>query len=305
MKKETVKSVINVAALILVPLYNERHRIKDHEEVKKATALSLRAVDTTKEVGIKTKDKVVHTSHNVAKAAHTVKSATVGTAQFVSQKAHDTKKKNHYNQQMNLHKKNEKLAQKNEQKLQKEVKKLDDNLSKHIEDRRNEEDKNLNARQKELIKEMKQYKNYEAKVTEDNVRPNHVKKVSRKDKKAINQLARKLETTMNTRHAEEDKLIKAQQNAMIKEMKRYKNYKFKMPKQKRSLFNFNKTATNSAEHTISDNTQSQSLVSTTKIPATQQEVKTQKTAVKAEENYDNAQLFEKHRQMMAQKIAKR
>lgn len=312
MKKETIKSVVNVAALILVPLYNERHRIKDHEEVQKATALSLKAMDTTKEVGVKTKDKVVHTSHNVAKAAHTVKSATVGTAQFVSQKAQDSKKKYQYNQQMNLYKKNEKLAQKNEKKLQKEINKLDKNLSKHIEDRRNEEDKNINARQKELKIEMKQYKNYEAKLPEENINfaPVQVKKVNRKDQKAINQLAKKLEATMNTRHAEEDKIIKAQQSAMIKEMKKYKNYKFKTPKQKRSLFNFSKTVSNSNEEANASNniqTLSQPSANTQNVSAsaTPQKEKTQKTAVKAEENYDNAQLFEKHRQLMAQQIDNR
>ncbi|MFC6292134.1 hypothetical protein BHU61_01065 [Macrococcus epidermidis] len=310
MKKETIKSVINVAALILVPLYNERHRIKDHEEVQKATALSLKVMDTTKEVGVKTKDKVVHTSHNVAKAAHTVKSATAGTAQFVSQKAQDSKKKHQYNQQMNLYKTNEKLAQKNEKKLQKEMNKLDKNLSKHIEDRRNEEDKNINARQKELKKEMKQYKNYEAKLPEENINfsPVQVKKVNHKDQKAINHLAKKLEATMNTRHAEEDKIIKAQQSAMIKEMKKYKNHKFNTPKQKRSLFNFNQNVSNSREETNASNkiqSLSQPFVKNTNVSATPQQEKTQKTAVKAEENYDNAQLFEKHRQLMAQQIDNR
>lgn len=226
MKKETIKSIVNVAALILVPLYNERHRIKDHEEVQKATALSLKAMDTTKEVGAKTKEKVVHTSHNVAKAAHTVKSVSVGTAQFVSQKAQDTKKKHHYNQQMNLYKKNEKVAQKNEKKLQKEINKLDKNLSKHIEDRRNEENKNINARQKELKKEMKQYKNYEVKLPEEINASNNIQSLSQPFVKNTNVSA----------------------------------------------------------------------------SATSQKEKTQKTAAKAEENYDNAQLFEKHRQLMAQQI---
>ncbi|MGV2875712.1 hypothetical protein ROU88_07445 [Macrococcus capreoli] len=163
MKKETIKSAINVAAVILVPLINERHRIKEHPEVQRATDLSVKAYDQTKHVALKTKDKAVHTTQSAISTAHTIKQTTVGTAQFVSQSVKSTQKKRNYEQQMKRHIKQDKRAQKQAKYLQKEIDQLNTLLTKQIEQRESEEVTARQAQQKAMIKEMKRYKNYKFK----------------------------------------------------------------------------------------------------------------------------------------------
>lgn len=313
MKKDTVKSAINLAAVILVPLISERDRIKDHEEVQKAKDLSLKAFDTTKRVTIKTKDNAINTSQKVVSTANAVKNTTMNTAQFVSQKAQVTKKKHNYNQQMKQHIKQEKFEQKQEKNLQKEISKLDSNLSKNMESRTQAENKSLQARQKAMIKEMKQYKNYEAKASKNteaiHFAPAKPKKIHRRDQKAINQLAKKLTATMEARHAEENKLMQSQQKAMQKEMKQYKNYKFKAPKQKRSLFGFKKkqadVSTESIDTQLTDTTTAPIASVASVTPTLQPTEKAKSSTLKVEDTYDNAKIFEQHRKMMAEHIEKR
>jgi len=48
MDKRKIQTAINVAAVILVPLINERKRIKDHEDVQKFSAVSKEAFNKTK-----------------------------------------------------------------------------------------------------------------------------------------------------------------------------------------------------------------------------------------------------------------
>lgn len=164
MEKEKVRTAINVAALVLVPLINERHRIKDHKEVQKATDFSVKTYHHTKDVALRTKDNAVHTTQKVAAAANTVKNTTVNVAQFVSDKAEQTKKEHRYNQQMTQHIKKEKEAKKQQKAVQKDITKLDNNLSKNIENRHHEEEKQREKQQKAMVKEMKDYKDYKAKT---------------------------------------------------------------------------------------------------------------------------------------------
>ncbi|WP_414051049.1 hypothetical protein [Macrococcus animalis] len=313
MKKETVKSAINLAAVILVPLISERDRIKDHEEVQKAKDLSLKAFDTTKRVTNKTKKSAVNTTQKIVTSANSIKNATVNTAQFVGQKAENTKKTHNYNQQMKQHLKQEKSEQKQEKNLKKEITKLNNNLASNIESRHSAENKELSSRQKAMIKEMKQYKNYVAKAPlkeTNHFTPEKPKKIHRRDKKAINQLSKNLSKTIDARHNEEEQLIQKQQKAMIKEMEQYKNYKFKSPKQKRSLFGFNKnkkTNDDTRTNMLKENSNIvTSTVSLSSIPSTLQPTeKAKSNALKVEEQFDNAQLFEQHRKLMAEHIVKR
>lgn len=304
MKKETVKSAINVAAVLLVPLINERHRIKQHPEVQKMSDYSSKAFDNTKHVAIKTKDKTVHATHKVTSAVSTVKNTTVDTAQFVNRKAHETKKKHDYNQQMKQHHKQEKLEQKEEKQLQKEMNKLDHQLSKNIERRIKEEDKAVNEREKALKQEMKQYKNYavDQSAKEQKFAPAQPKKLTRKDQKAIHQLAKKLEQSIEARHAAEEKANNANRKAMIKEMKQYKNYKIKTPGQKRSIFGLKRDKLNVQNDRVHQAFTPNDTISA-KVSAPTQ--KANSKTVEVEENYDNAKTFELHRQLMAEHIAKR
>ncbi|MCE4955909.1 hypothetical protein [Macrococcoides caseolyticum] len=293
MKKETVKSAINIAALILVPLINERHRIKDHDEVKKATDFSLKAFDYTKQKAAQTKDIAVRTTDHVVNTAHFVKDSTIGSTQFINQKAVDSKKKYRYNKQMKQHIKQEKLEEKEAHKTQKQIEKMDKQLSKNIASREQIEAKEAQSRKRSMKKEMKYYDKHQ----EINNHSSNNIKFNRKDKKAINQLNQRLENAIKERHAYEYKSRDAVQKSMIKEMKRYKNYKIKTPKQ-RSFFGRKQKV-----DTVP--TMTNSVYTNTEFNQKKDIQKSKVHATHVEDNYDNAQRFEQHRKMMANHIAKR
>lgn len=299
MKKDTVRTAINVAAVILVPLISERNRIKDHEEVKKAKAFSLKAYDKTSQITKAAKDKTIHATEKAVHSANTVKNSTVNTAQFINDKVQTKKKQHDYNQQMNAHIKQERKEKKAVKDLEKSVTTLDNNLSKNIEKRRNEERKLLKSRQKSMISEMKEFKDYEAKAQKDIVfNPQQPKKLNRRDQKAIQKLQRNLDQTIAARHKIEDKRIEENQQRLIKEMKKYRNYKIKTPKQKSSFFGFNKKQSQLAQN----NNINHSIVHSPSAPETQ---KANSTALKDEIHYNNAPTFEQHRKQMAEHIARR
>lgn len=299
MKKDTVRTAINVAAVILVPLISERDRIKDHEEIKKAKALSLKAYDKTLQISKAAKDKTIYATEKAVHSANAVKNSTVNTAQFVNEKVQTKKKQHNYNQQMKAHIKQERKEKKVEKHIEKSVTTLDNNLSKNIEKRRNEERKLLKSRQKSMISEMKQFKDYEAKAQKDVAfDPQQPKKLNRRDHKAIQKLQRNLDQTIAARHKIEEKRIEENQQRMIKEMKKYSKYKIKTPKQKSSFFGLN----NKQSQTTQNNNLNHSGIYSPSTPETK---KANSTALKDENHYNNAPTFEQHRKQMAEHIARR
>lgn len=211
MDKNKIKSTINVAAVILVPLINERHKLKNQKEVQQLTNLTVKAYDVTK-------DKSFVAAKKAKQASTTVKSGVVTASSFIAGKYKEEKKNRNYKKQMQPFIKEAKSEKKLKKQEQKDIKKMQDALNKSIEERAESEQKLRNENEKKRIKEMKQYK----------------------------------------------------------------NYKVKSPKQKKSVFSFMKPQTTINADIIYHNAQ-----------------------IHNDEDFSNAQLFEQHRKQMAEKIAKR
>lgn len=154
MDKTKVKSAINVAALILVPLINERKRIKDHEEVQRAKAFSLKTYDHSKELAYKTKVKTIEAKDKTVETAQHIKAAASSTKNFVTNSNQKIQKRVKYNQQMNQHKQLEKAEEKRAKKAQKLIETLNKNFEAAQAERQKIEQKKIKDRQDRLIKEM-------------------------------------------------------------------------------------------------------------------------------------------------------
>lgn len=156
MDKNKIKSAVNVAAVILVPLINERHKIKNQREVQQLTDLTVKAYDVTKD---KSKIAAKKASH----ASSTVKSGVVTTSSFIVGKYKEEKKARNYKKQMQPFIKEAKMEKKLKKQEQKNIKKMQDALNKSTEERAEYEEKLRNENEKRRIKEMKQYENYKIK----------------------------------------------------------------------------------------------------------------------------------------------
>lgn len=271
MDKNKIKSAVNIAAVILVPLINERHKLKDQKEVQQLTGLSVKAYDVTK-------DKTVTTARKAKSASTTIKKGVVTTSSFIAGKYKDEKKALHYKKQMKPFVQQAKEEKKQEKAEQKQISKLNQTLSKSIESRRRDEEKNEKTREKRLIKEMKLAEKGKFSTTQPASR-----KYDKKVKKEINQLDKKLNKSIDERNKAELKQKEENEKLRIKELKKYKNYKVKTPKQRRSLFGFKKRQLTQAH---SPNNYHNAHIHN-------------------DEDFSNAQLFEQHRKQMAEKIARR
>lgn len=149
---EKIRTAVNVAAVILVPLINERQKLKEHPDYIKAKNNAVNTLHTTKDVAVKTKDKTVSASQKAVHTAVDVKDKTVAVAQFVAEKKAVMDKKHE-----------EKKIVKAEKRQEKETEKLNQLLTSEIEKRRKEEDKQLKVRQKDMISAIKQHGTVEKK----------------------------------------------------------------------------------------------------------------------------------------------
>ncbi len=271
MNKNKVKSAVNVAAVILVPLINERHKLKDQREVQQLTGLSVKAYDVTK-------DKTVTAARKAKGATTTIKRGAVKTSSFIADKYKDEKKALHYKKKMKPFVQQAKEEKKQKKVEQKQINTLDQTLSQSIESRRRDEEKHKKAREKRLIKEMKlaEKGNFHAAQTVTS-------KQDKKVKKEINQLDKKLNKSIEERHKAELQLKEENEKLRIKALKKYKNYKVKTPKQNRSLFGLKK-------HQLTEPHKPNNY---------------HNAQMHNDEDFSNAQLFERHRKQMAEKIGRR
>ena len=146
---DKIKTAINVGAVVLVPLINERQKIKETKEFKKAKNVSVNALYTTKDVTVDTSKKIAH-------AAVKTKDGAVATGQFAKQTALTLKEKNE-----------ERSEKKQEKKKEKEVEKLSKTLEKNINVRQKEEEKLAKKQEKELKKQLKEAQNLEKEINKN------------------------------------------------------------------------------------------------------------------------------------------
>lgn len=271
MNKNKVKTAVNVAAVILVPLINERHKLKDQKEVQQLTGLSVKAYDVTK-------DKTVTAAKKAKGASSTIKRGVVKTSSFITDKYKDERKALHYKKKMKPFVQQAKEEKKQKIAEQDQINTLDQALSQSIESRRRDEEKLEKAREKRLIKAMKHAEKGKFSGTQM-----VTSKQDKKVKKEINQLDKKLNKSIEERHKAELQLKEENEKRRIKVLKKYKNYKVKAPKQNRSLFGFKK-------HELTDSHKPNNY---------------QNAQIHNDEDFSNAQLFEQHRKQMAEKIGRR
>ncbi|MGV3243373.1 hypothetical protein [Staphylococcus sp. 11261D007BR] len=156
---KTIKTLVNVIPIFLVPLVLERKKFKKHPDVQKATQAT---VDTSKTVAHKTGD----ISRNVKDAVVT-RSGKMKDKMVMKKRRRDynkaMKKEAAYQEQMrpeNVRARGNKIQKEN----RKEVSKLNKKLNKSIEKRHKTEDKIAKSRQKRLQKNMQKMQSYEAKL---------------------------------------------------------------------------------------------------------------------------------------------
>ncbi|MDF0115917.1 hypothetical protein O0K45_12210, partial [Staphylococcus pseudintermedius] len=189
---KTIKMIVNVLPVFLVPLILERKKFKAHPDVQKVTQTT---VNTSKTV-----------AHKTGQVANSVKDSVVlGSSHLKS--TIQTKKRRHdynkvmkkeaeiqrYNRPENVRARGKEIAKEN----RKEIDKLAKSLEKHIAERHKEEDRAFNQRQKQMIKTMKKMQKYEEKVghspeQRDAKTEKRAEKIEKRNKKEVDKMNKDL-----------------------------------------------------------------------------------------------------------------
>ncbi|MBA8779009.1 hypothetical protein HR080_06580 [Staphylococcus schleiferi subsp. coagulans] len=218
---KTIKTIINILPVFLVPLIVERKKFKAHPDVQKVT-------QTT----VHTSQKVAHKAGN---AAGYVKDSVVSGSNHLKHRVQTKKQRHDYNKAMkkeaekqrymrpeNVRARGEALAKENRKEIDKLSKKLDEHISK----RHKEEDKALAQRQKNLVKNMEKMQKYEEKVghTPGNIdlkTKQRGDKIEQQNKKEIEKMNKKLKKHQEALRKEEEKNTKAREKALKANMKSF------------------------------------------------------------------------------------
>ncbi|MBO0928476.1 hypothetical protein J2P86_03845 [Staphylococcus sp. 30400_3112M30941] len=142
-KKKVIKFMINVLPIVLVPLFVERKRIKQHPDVQKVT-------NATSKVASKTSTVISNTASDFKEY--------VGDKKQDFENKRELKKFAREHDPAYIEKKGEKLAKQN----RKDADKMNKILQKNIEKRHKEEQKQQQEAEKARIKSFKKYKDYVA-----------------------------------------------------------------------------------------------------------------------------------------------
>ncbi|KFE41735.1 hypothetical protein [Staphylococcus agnetis] len=245
---KTIKTIINVLPIFIVPLINERQKFKEHPEVKKVTDVT---VNTSKTVAHKT----THAAHHVKSTAGRVSHAVVSNTGQLKENLATQKRRRDYNKAMkkeaeaqryrrkeNVRARGEELEAEN----RKEISKFNKKLQKHIDKRHKEETKEIEKRQKHMVKNLEKMQKYEEKaghVPGDNdandfelASPANEKafqgnkdrskvmaegdKLEQKNKVQTRKMNKKLQKNIEKRHKEEEKQAKKDQKLRQKQLKK-------------------------------------------------------------------------------------
>ncbi|MCS4486449.1 hypothetical protein [Staphylococcus americanisciuri] len=198
---KTIRMLINVLPVLLVPLILERQKFKKHPEVQKTVA-------TSKAVARQTSRAITHVKTYVkAKQAEAEQRAL-----------HPD----------NMHARGKKLAKKNS----KNIHKLDKKLQKVIDKRQKDEEKVRVRRQKAMKKDMARMQKYAKHVgfvpnSIDSDIEAHGKQLAKRNKKDIHKMDKKLQKSIGKRHKAEDKIREKRQKVMKKQLQALQQYNVK------------------------------------------------------------------------------
>lgn len=298
---KTIKMIINVLPVFLVPLILERKKFKEHPDVQKVTQTT---VNTSKTVAHKTghvasavKDSVVSGSSHLKKTIQTKK------------RRHDYNKVmkkeaeiQRYNRPENVRARGKAIAKEN----RKEIDKLAKNLEKHIAERHKEEDKAFDKRQKQMIKTMKKMQKYEEKVGHtpgqlDAKVEKRAEKIEKHNKKEIDKMNKNLKKHLEQRHKKEEKAAKEREKALKKNMKAMQKHENK------ARHTTDATSVAESEAVQSNSQQEKQRITTlSELQTTQSRTAESKTTPSApgqvETTSDNAPLYEQHYQNMERQV---
>ncbi|MCE5529080.1 hypothetical protein JL965_09290 [Staphylococcus pseudintermedius] len=302
---KTIKMIVNVLPVFLVPLILERKKFKAHPDVQKVTQTT---VNTSKTV-----------AHKTGQVANSVKDSVVlGSSHLKS--TIQTKKRRHdynkvmkkeaeiqrYNRPENVRARGKEIAKEN----RKEIDKLAKSLEKHIAERHKEEDRAFNQRQKQMIKTMKKMQKYEEKVghspeQRDAKTEKRAEKIEKRNKKEIDKMNKDLKKHLKERHKKEEKVAKAREKALKKNMKDMKKHEEKAghttdaAPTKRSV-NQNNTVQSNEQH------EKQRITTLSELQTTQSHTGKSRPTPSApgqvETTSDNAPLYEQHYQNMERQV---
>lgn len=133
---DKIKTAVNLGALILVPLINERHRLKENPDYVAIKKKTVNTAIATKDVAAKAKDRTVDTTQKVVQTTRNVKDKTVAASHFVASTAQNIQENRAENKKV------------------KETKQMGKQLEKAISQRQKEEEKRLKERQQQMKEEL-------------------------------------------------------------------------------------------------------------------------------------------------------
>ncbi|MEJ7541708.1 hypothetical protein [Staphylococcus intermedius] len=302
---KTIKMMINVLPVFLVPLILERKKFKEHPDVQKVTQTT---VNTSKTV-----------AHQTGRVANSVKDTVVSGSSHLKSTIQTKKRRHDYNKVMkkeaeiqryhrpeNVRARGKAIAKEN----RKEIDKLAKNLEKHVAERHKEEDKALDQRQKQMIKTMKKMQKYEEKVGHtpgqlDAKTEKRAEKIEKRNKKEVDKMNKNLKKHLEQRHKKEEKAAKAREKALKKNMKDMKKY------EEQAGHTPDATLTNSSvtsDKTVQSQYQQekQRITTLSELQTTQSSTgENQPTTRKpgqVETTSDNAPLYEQHYQNMERQV---
>ncbi|HHU6750430.1 TPA: hypothetical protein ACUI23_001115 [Staphylococcus pseudintermedius] len=302
---KTIKMIVNVLPVFLVPLILERKKFKAHPDVQKVTQTT---VNTSKTV-----------AHQTSQVANSMKNSVVSGASHLKSTIQTKKRRHDYNKMMkkeaemqrynrpeNVRARGKEIAKEN----RKEIDRLAKNLEKHIAERHKEEDKAFDQRQKQMIKTMKKMQKYEEKVghtlgQRDVKTEKRTEKIEKRSKKEVDKMNKNLKKHLEQRHKKEEKAAKAREKALKKNMKDMKRHEEKAEHTtdatptKRSVKQANTFQSN-------DQQEKQRITTLSELRTTQNHTGENQPAPSApdqiETTSDHAPLYEQHYQNMARQV---
>ncbi|UXR69936.1 MULTISPECIES: hypothetical protein [unclassified Staphylococcus] len=212
---KTIKMIITVLPVFLVPLILERKKFKEHPDVQKLA-------DTSKTVATKTGHAAVHVKDGVVDRTQQVKSQVKAKkARYDHKKAiKQAEAEERAMRPENVHARGEQLAKQNSKGIQK----LDKKLQKVIDKRHKAEEKAQALRQKQMKKDLTRMQKYSKQVgfEPNTVDPDveaHGNKIAKKNKKKVSKLDKRLQKNIQQRHKAEEKIRNKRQKVMKKQLK--------------------------------------------------------------------------------------
>lgn len=306
---KTIKTIINVIPIFLVPLILERQKAKAHPDVQNVKNATIR---TSKTVAHKTSAFTSHVKDKVV-----TNSSEIKETMMMRKRRHDYNKamKQEADRQRELRPEN---VRKRGQKLQKEnrneISKMNKKLQKSIDKRHKEEQKDIDKRHKQLQKNMEKMQKYERKVgytphSLDQQTEIRGEKLEKQNKKEVQKMNKKLQKSIKKRHKAEEKAAQDRQKQLKKDMEN--SHKHDTKSSHHSTLDSNHHTTQEGAHRIKTLSELKTIEAQSGEKPYSHSPKTNQPTSKlsnhqhttSDDDLDHASLFETHYQNMAQHIA--